>query len=62
MASKMNNIRWIRPVLSHTEISCIASYYSKFSTNTKMKNHKINNSFVKPDHRLLRANKTGLIT
>ena len=32
----------LKPVLSHTEKLCIASYYRQFSTNIEIKNHKIN--------------------
>ena len=35
------------------------SYYRHFSTNIKLKNHKINPSLVNPGLRPLRANKTG---
>ena len=36
----------LEPVLSHTEKSCIASYYKQLSTNNEIKNHTINTSFV----------------
>ena len=45
------HILWIRnriisaglePVLSHTEKSCLPSYYRQFSMNIEIKNHKIN--------------------
>ena len=32
----------LEPVLSHTQKSYIVSYYSQFSTNSKMKNQNIN--------------------
>ena len=35
----------LEPVLSHTEKSCIASYYRKFSTNIN-ENHKTETRFV----------------
>ena len=35
----------LETVLSYTEKSCIVSYYSQFSTNSKMKNHNFNTSF-----------------
>ena len=38
----------LEPVLSHTEKSFIISYYIQFSTNIKMYNHNIKNSFVSP--------------
>ena len=50
----------LEPVLSHTEKSCITSYYRQFSTNYK-KNHKINNRFVEESLRYLGANYTGFI-
>ncbi len=38
----------MEPVLTHTEKSCITSYYRQFSTNIKMK-ITINTSFVSPE-------------
>ena len=49
----------LEAVLSHTEKSCIISYYRQFSTKIKNKIHKINTSFVNMGLRLLGANKTG---
>ena len=51
----------LEPVLSHIEKSCIAAYYRQFFTDIKMKNHKIDNSFVDLGSRpFSQANKTGL--
>ena len=48
----------LKPVLSHTEKSCIVSYYINFSTNLRMYNHNIKISFVSPFLRHIGANKT----
>ena len=32
----------LEPVLSHTEKLCLALYYRQFSTNTKIKKHRLN--------------------
>ena len=37
MASKPINIHWIGPVPSHTEKSCILSYFGQLPTNNKIK-------------------------
>ena len=50
MASKPINIRWI----SHTEKSCITSYYRQFFTKIKIKI-----SLVGPSLQPLGFNKTG---
>ena len=50
----------LKPVLSHTQKSYIVSYYSQFSTNSKMKNQNINVNFVSLGLRPLRAHKTGI--
>ena len=56
MASKSLNIHWIK---TGSQLCCKASYYRQFSTNIKIKNHKIHISFVSPDLRYLGVNKTG---
>ncbi len=44
--------------LRQTEKSCIASYYKQLSMNIKIKNYKINTSFVSQGLWPLEANKT----
>ena len=43
----------LESVLSHTEKSCIASYYRQFSMIIKIKKFKINTNFVIPGLRPL---------
>ena len=57
MALKPLNIHWIK---TGSQLCCKASYFRQFSTNIKIKNHKINISFVSPDLRYLGINKTVL--
>ena len=49
----------LEPVLSHTEKSCLASYYRQFFHEYLIKNHKIHTSFVGHGLRSLGAYKTG---
>ena len=56
MALKPLNIHWIK---TGSQLCCKVSYFIQFSTNIKIKNHKIHISFVSPDLRYLGINKTG---